>query len=62
MTFEYDESYKTKDSDKYEQIIKIEGNKATIELRGIDNGISGDYYFEKIDGKWTLVTWIDSST
>jgi hypothetical protein len=62
MTFEYDESYKTRDIDKYEQIIKVNGNKATIELRGIDNGISGDYYFERIDEKWTLVTWIDSST
>lgn len=41
---------------------RIENNKATIELRGIDNGIITDYYFEKIEGKWTLVSWVDSST
>ena len=47
---------------EYEQFIKVNGNKATIEYRGIENGISGEYYFEKLDGKWTLITWIDSST
>lgn len=41
---------------------KIENNKATIELRGIDNGIITNYYFEKIEGKWTLISWVDSST
>lgn len=62
LDFEYSDSLKTRDYDKYEQFIKVDGIKATIELRGIDNGIYSDYYFEKIDGKWTLKTWIDSST
>jgi hypothetical protein len=47
---------------EYEQFIKINGNKSTIEYRGIDNGISAEYYFEKINGKWKLITWVDSST
>jgi hypothetical protein len=41
---------------------KVEESKATIEVRGIDNGIITDFYFEKIEGKWMLVYWIDSST
>ena len=47
---------------EYEQFIKVNGDKTTIEYRGIENGISGEYYFEKVNGKWTLITWIDSST
>ena len=47
---------------EYEQYIKVNGNKTTIEYHGIDNGISCEYYFEKLNGKWTLITWIDSST
>lgn len=47
---------------EYEMFIKVNGNEATIEYRGIENGISAEYYFEKINGKWTLITWIDSST
>ncbi|WP_038006158.1 DUF4348 domain-containing protein [Tenacibaculum sp. 47A_GOM-205m] len=47
---------------EYEQFIKINGLKAIIEYRGIENGISAEYYFEKIDGKWTLITWVNSST
>jgi len=62
MTFEYDESYKTRDFDKYEQTVEINGNKATIDLKGIDNGINGAYYFEEINNKWILVSWVDSST
>lgn len=62
MTFEYYESYKTRDVDKYEQAIRVNGNEAVIKLIGIDNGISEEYYFEKIEGKWMLTNWINSST
>lgn len=48
--------------DNYTQKIKPNGNKATIEIRGIDNGIIMDFLFEKIGGRWMLVSWIDSST
>jgi hypothetical protein len=47
--------------DKYNQNIKVEGNQAKIEIRGVDNGIFIDVYFEKISKKWKLVTWVDSS-
>jgi len=56
-----DKSAKTREFDKYEQTYKIEGNKAVVETRGIDNGIFIDTYFEKINGKWELVTSVDSS-
>jgi hypothetical protein len=49
-------------SQGYTQQIKLNKNKATIEIRGIENGIMGDYYFEKINGKWLLVGWSDLST
>lgn len=38
------------------------GRKATIEIRGIDNGIMVDYRFEKIEGRWLLVGIEDQST
>jgi len=50
------------DTNRYELKIKVDGNKAIVETRGIDNGIYIDTYFEKKEGKWKLVTWIDSST
>ena len=58
----YDNSYVTRELSKYTQKIKLEGNKATVEIRGIDNGIMTDFYFEKRNGKWKLISWDDSST
>lgn len=46
----------------FTQEIKLYKNKATIEIRGIENGIMTDYYFEKIDGKWIFVGLKDAST
>jgi hypothetical protein len=46
----------------YSQNIKVKGEKAVIEIRGIENGITADYYFENINGKWFLTTWTNSST
>ena len=37
-------------------------NKATIQIRGIGNGIMKDMFFEKVSKQWKLVTWIDEST
>ena len=56
-----DESARTREFDKYEQTYKVNGDKAVIETRGIDNGIFIDTYFEKKNGKWKLVTSVDSS-
>jgi len=50
------------ETDSWEQGINVRDNKAIIEIQGIDNGIIVDFYFEKQDGKWYLVKWVDSST
>lgn len=50
--------------DRWKQEIAVEKSqrKATIEIRGIDNGIMVDYYYEKRNGKWFFVGVEDSST
>jgi len=50
--------------DQWEQKIVVDKNNAsaTIEIRGIENGIMVDYIFEKIYGAWMLVEIVDSST
>lgn len=50
--------------DQWEQKIVVDKNNtsATIEVRGIDNGIMVDYLFEKINGTWMLIEIDDSST
>jgi hypothetical protein len=58
----YDNSCANRELSKYIEKIKLEKNKATIEIRGIENGIMTDFYFEKRDGKWRLIGWDDSST
>jgi hypothetical protein len=62
MDLRYNDSLAKRQYDKYTQKIKAEGNKRTIEIRGIDNGIVIDVYFEKRNGKWVLIGWNDSST
>ena len=62
MDLRYHDSISKRELNKYTQQIKLNKNKATIEIRGIDNGIMTDIYFEKHDGKWILVSWNDSST
>ncbi|MCD0475838.1 DUF4348 domain-containing protein [Flavobacterium sp. EDS] len=62
------EKYTTIDLDKkpeerdYNQQLILKKDKAVIQQRGINNGIFIDYFFEKKDGKWQLVTWVDVST
>jgi hypothetical protein len=62
------EKYTTINLDKkpeernYNQQLILKKDKAVIQQRGIDNGIFIDYFFEKKDGKWQLVTWVDIST
>ncbi|WP_192821102.1 DUF4348 domain-containing protein [Rufibacter sp. LB8] len=57
-----DFTYDSIKSIEYEQIIEVKGDKATIGLRGIENGIMADFYFKKKNGKWMLETWEDAST
>ena len=52
-----------KADEKYlKRIISINKQKATLQQRGLDNGIYIDYIFELKDNKWFLKTWIDQST
>ena len=50
--------------DQWEQKMVVDKNNtsATIEIRGIENGIMIDYLFEKINGAWMLMEIDDSST
>lgn len=50
--------------DQWEQKIVVGKNNtsATIEIRGIENGIMVDYLFEKINEAWMLIEINDSST
>lgn len=61
INFEYPKDALTREFDRYTQNYKIKENKATIEIRGIDNGICSDFFFEKINEKWMLKSWNDSS-
>lgn len=62
------EKYKTinlnnKADDKYlKRTLSVKKNKATVQQRGLDNGIYIDYIFELKDNKWFLKTWVDQST
>lgn len=47
---------------EYEQNIEVKNKKAVVDFRGIENGISSEFIFEKINGKWMLITWVDAST
>jgi hypothetical protein len=50
--------------DQWEQKIVIDKSNAsaTIEIRGIENGIMVDYLFEKVNGAWMLIEIDNSST
>jgi len=62
INLRYNDSLAKRQYDKYSQKTKIEGNKRTIEIRGIENGIMIDNYFEKQNGKWIFIGWKDLST
>lgn len=59
--FYYDESFATRAVDAYTQRIRIQLHTAVVEYRGVDNGIWIDYFFEKKEDKWILVSERDSS-
>jgi hypothetical protein len=65
--FEMMDFRKRKSEGRYDQwkqeiVLDKSQRKATIEIRGIENGIVVDYHFEMRDGKWMLVGIDDSST
>jgi Domain of unknown function (DUF4348) len=61
LDFEYPKDALTREYDRYSQEIKTDKNKTVIEIRGIDNGIYSDFFFEKLNGKWFLKSWNDTS-
>jgi hypothetical protein len=60
-TFYFEDSYATRPVDAYTQKIKIYTDSATLEQRGVDNGIYVDYLFLKDKGKWILNSGRDYS-
>ena len=50
--------------DQWEQTIVVDKNNAsaTIEIRGIENGITLDFIFDKINEAWMLIEIVDKST
>lgn len=62
LDFTYPKDALTRELDRYTQKIKIKKNITVVEIRGVDNGIYSDFYFEKIGGKWFLETWKEQST
>ncbi len=62
MDFRKKKSNSRYDQWKQEIVLDKGETKATIEIRGIENGIMVDYYFEKNDDRWMLVGVDDSST
>jgi hypothetical protein len=52
-----------KADEKYlKRTLSVKKSKATLEERGLDNGIYIDYIFELKDNKWFLKTFVDQST
>ncbi|OWP82719.1 hypothetical protein BWK59_14365 [Flavobacterium davisii] len=56
IDFRYPKDALTREYDRYTQTVKFKDNKAVVEIRGVDNGIYADYIFEKINGKWLLIS------
>jgi hypothetical protein len=61
LRLEYKNEFATREIDAYTQETKIYTDSATIQLRGVDNGIHLDYVFNKINGKWILIIERDYS-
>lgn len=61
LDFTYDSTFLTRPYDQYYQVVRFRNDTAVVEIRGIDNGIYADYYFELIDKRWYLVTLYEAS-
>ncbi len=57
----YDSTYLTRPYDQYYQVVRFQDDSAVVEIRGINNGIYADYYFELIDNQWYLVSLYEAS-
>jgi hypothetical protein len=61
LDFEYPKDALTRETSRFTQNIKTKDNQSIVEIRGFDNGIYTDYFFEKENGKWILKSWDDNS-
>ncbi|HHU97729.1 MAG: DUF4348 domain-containing protein [Bacteroidota bacterium] len=61
LDFTYDSTFLTRPYDQYYQVVRFQNDTAVVEIRGINNGIYADYYFELIDNRWYLVTLCEAS-
>lgn len=61
LNFEYPKDALTREFGRYTQKIKRKNNVSIVEIRGVDNGIYSDFFFEKVNGKWILKSWNDKS-
>jgi hypothetical protein len=62
LDFTYPKDALTREFGRYTQKIKTNKNKTVVEIRGVDNGIYSDYFFEKLNGKWMLISCNEQST
>ena len=60
-SFNYEDSYATRQIDAYTQEIKSYGDTVKLEMRGVDNGILADYEFVRKNHNWFLVLVRDYS-
>ena len=57
----YDSTFLTRPYDQYYQVVRFRNDSAIVEIRGINNGIYADYYFELVDNQWFLVSLYEAS-
>jgi hypothetical protein len=61
LDFTYDSTFLTRPYDQYYQVVRFRNDTAVVQIRGIDNGIYADYYFELIEKQWYLVSLYEAS-
>ncbi len=57
----YDSTFLTRPYDQYYQFVRFQNDSAIVEIRGINNGIYADYFFELIENRWYLVSLYEAS-
>ena len=57
----YDSTFLTRLYDQYYQVVRFQNDSAIVEIRGINNGIYADYFFELIENRWYLVSLYEAS-
>lgn len=57
----YDSTFLTRPYDQYYQVVRFQNDSAIVEIRGINNGIYADYFFELIENRWYLVSLYEAS-